>query len=498
VVREFSFSSVAGNEFCQTDQLLDLSRNLFSPIPFIWHLVTLEGLLGPPSKRLLINHRLSGLAPVIDVYHLSQNLYSPPDFSLLLAAFIQLRLPRREPQTVLSNSGVIMNFSNPNTSTFFDKVTPLLALFAVTASLVLGLAGCGPVSSKSNGPGLLGRGSTFAGTQNRGQIGPGFGGGFGQSVFGNQNGAGFGSSRSPNVQAPGYRSPSQVASGQAPRLQVPGFGRQPTPNNQIAVQVTGLNQRIMALDSDNQLLNTELASLKQKLQLANDYSQSLKQQLADSARQIQQFGGQSQSSVQQLAAALQRIRQLEGQVQVAAENASRNSNSDRFASAGFRGNAPAQLPSSTTLRANNSLLQKINAINIPGGQARMDGDVIRIEFPSDRMFAPGSYQIQPAQLPALQGIVGTIRQNFPKQIVGIESHWDGTPLNPATTTHHQLTATQALSVFDRLVAMGVPRAQLFTMAMGSNRPRYDKNVASSVSPNRRIELVIYPETFDGS
>ena len=128
----------------------------------------------------------------------------------------------------------------------------------------------------------------------------------------------------------------------------------------------------------------------------------------------------------------------------------------------------------------------------------MDGDVIRIEFPSDRMFVPGTYQLQPTQLPALQALVGTIRQSFPRQIVGIEAHWDGTPLNPASTSHHQLTATQALSVFDRLTAMGVPKNQLFTMAMGSNRPRHAQSMANGISPNRRIELVIYPETFDGS
>ena len=144
------------------------------------------------------------------------------------------------------------------------------------------------------------------------------------------------------------------------------------------------------------------------------------------------------------------------------------------------------------------MLQRLNQINIPGGQARMDGDVIRIEFPSDTLFVPGTYQLQPAQLPVLQGIVGAIRQDFPRQIVGIEAHWDGTQLNPATTTHHQLTATQALAIFDRLVALGVPRDQLFTMALGSNRPRHSQGMSNGISPNRRIELVIYPETFDGS
>lgn len=364
--------------------------------------------------------------------------------------------------------------------------------------LALVFSGCGPVSNKSQGPGLFRRGNAFASNQTN-QIGPGFAGGFGQSVFGAQDGLGGRASQ-------GFRSPQQIAA-QNPRLGAPGFRNQLEQagqlgqDGQLAAQINVLNQRVMALDSDNQLLNTDLASYKQKLQLANDYGQTLKQQLADSARQIQQFGGQNQSATQQLAAAQQRIRELEGQVELAAQNARPNLGRDRFASAGFSGGSSAQLPTSATLRANNSLLQKMNAINIPGGRARMDGDVVRIEFPSDKMFAPGSYQIQPAQLPALQGIVGTIRQNFPKQIVGIEAHWDGTPLNPATTTHHQLTATQALSVFDRLVAMGVPRAQLFTMAMGSNRPRYDQRPggnAGGLSPNRRIELVIYPETFDGT
>ncbi len=141
---------------------------------------------------------------------------------------------------------------------------------------------------------------------------------------------------------------------------------------------------------------------------------------------------------------------------------------------------------------------EFSSIQIPGGQARMDGDVIRIEFPSDRMFVPGTYQIQPAQMPLLQNVVGTIKESFPRQIIGIEAHWDNTPLNPPTATHHQLTATQALAVFEQLVRLGLPNNQLFTMAMASNRPRHRQSLVNGVSPNRRIELVIYPETFDGS
>ena len=140
----------------------------------------------------------------------------------------------------------------------------------------------------------------------------------------------------------------------------------------------------------------------------------------------------------------------------------------------------------------------LNNINIQGGQARMDGDVIRIEFPSDTMFVPGTYQIQPAQAPVLQSLVRTIRQDFPRQIIGIEAHWDGTPLNPPGTTDHQLTATQALAVFNNLLRLGLPSDQIFTMAMGSNRPRHPRSNQNGISPNRRIEIVVYPERYDGS
>jgi outer membrane protein OmpA-like peptidoglycan-associated protein len=71
-------------------------------------------------------------------------------------------------------------------------------------------------------------------------------------------------------------------------------------------------------------------------------------------------------------------------------------------------------------------------------------------------------------------------------------------LNPPTTSHHQLTATQALAVFNRLVQFGLPNEQLFTMAMGSNRPRQAPSNQGGISPNRRIEIVIYPESFQGS
>ena len=264
---------------------------------------------------------------------------------------------------------------------------------------------------------------------------------------------------------------------------------------QYSDELAGYNKRLSAYDADNQLLNTEVAALQQKLQLANQYSQTLRDQLADTSQRVQQSDFQRKSALEQLASAQQQI-QTVGARAANAEQAREQSQAQLIGYRDRDNSSPTRL-AGATLRANNSLLEHFASIQIPGGEARMDGDVIRIEIPSDNLFVPGTYQIQPARQPMLQNLAATIRQRFPQQIVGVEAHWDNTPLTPSTTTDHQLTATQALAMFDFFVRIGLPRNQLFTMAMASNRPRHRPGLVNGVSPNRRIEFVIYPETYDG-
>jgi chemotaxis protein MotB len=247
--------------------------------------------------------------------------------------------------------------------------------------------------------------------------------------------------------------------------------------SKLLAQVQQLNERLGGSDSDNQQLIAEIAGLKQKLQVASDYNQQIRQQLADNAAQFQQLQLEKQQVDSQLAQAAE---QLQTNQQLASTH----------------GGLSPQLIGGATVRANNSLLQKLSSIQIPGGQARMDGDVIRVEFPSDVLFQSGTYEVRGDQVNTVRNIATTVQQQFPQQIVGIEAHWDGTALNPPTVTHHQLTATQSLALFNQLVQFGLPANQLFTMAMGSNRPRYPNNLQNGISPNRRIEIVIYPERFD--
>ena len=374
----------------------------------------------------------------------------------------------------------------------FQPVCRLLVVLAISCTLLTGCRqpGANPQGDRASlfnfgrpaGSGVFGNNARYADSRNANpNQNSGFGGFNPNSNFGN---SGYGT-------APPRRggSPDGI-----PDLQIDDGQRQFANNG--AREMQNLNQRLGAFDSDNQLLNTEVAALQQKLQLASQYNQTLKEQLAGTSSQVQQTFAERQNAAQQIASLQGQLNQANQNLQVAQQQSQRSASQ----LASFNGGgAPSQFGNGgATIRANNSLLRQLSAIQIPGGEARMDGDVIRIEFPSDRMFVPGSYQIQPNQTPLLQNLVGTIRKSFPRQIIGIEAHWDNTPLNPPTTTHHQLTATQALAVFDNLVSLGLPSNQLFTMAMASNRPRHQQGIVGGVSPNRRVEIVIYPEFYDGS
>lgn len=298
----------------------------------------------------------------------------------------------------------------------------------------------------------------------------------------------------------------------SPAPQQPLFGGKPNSNPAYSVagnpaamtnagsqqdaQLAALNYKIQQFDSDNQNLHAQVAAMQQRLQIANSYNDQLKQQLSDQMVQLSQARSQ--------------LQQAQGQTQIA--NNGFQSSGSGFQNAGYQlpgnnnpnstptipglsgntlpNNPPSQF-AGATIRANNSLMDKAQMVQLPGFKTTMDGDVIRIEGPTDRLFISGTYQLNTNDAGTITQLANTIRQQFPRQVIGVEAHWDGTPIEPATTSHHQLTATQALAVFDLLVRSGLPNAQVFTMAMGSNRLRYPKGNPS----NRRIEIVIYPETF---
>jgi chemotaxis protein MotB len=220
-----------------------------------------------------------------------------------------------------------------------------------------------------------------------------------------------------------------------------------------------LSRRANALDADNRDLHSELAKSQQQVQLLNDKLALLSKQLADTAGQLQAE-------------------------QLAKQEAERRAETIQ-ASTRMRGGA--------TITANNSLARSLEMVTISGVEVRRDNDVIRIELPSDRLFVSGTAQLQGSAQYLLDQVADAVTRSYSRQLLGIEAHTDANPAGSAAT--QQLAASQAVAVFNILTTRSrIPANQLFTVAHGANHPLASNATPAGRAKNRRIEIVVYPET----
>lgn len=245
----------------------------------------------------------------------------------------------------------------------------------------------------------------------------------------------------------------------------PGVNGQPVPGGigPVQAQVAELSRRVQLLDDNNRQLTTQLAQSEQQAQVYRDELNLVRQQLADTTQQYDA-------------------------ARIAAQEAQTSARSFQ---------ASAQLRGGATIRANTNLNQIAPRLNLPGLEVRPDGEVVRIVVPSDQLFAPGTPQLNPQAVSLLDPIAVQLRSLFPRQRIGIEGYTDSGPIyGGAAATVHQLTSAQTAAVLDLLTRRsGLPPNQLFMVAHGSNNPRQDNGTPAGRAANRRIELVIYPETF---
>ena len=154
----------------------------------------------------------------------------------------------------------------------------------------------------------------------------------------------------------------QAKAGQAaPLFQPPAGGAAPAAlSSQVQSHVQELERRIAQLDSNNAELHRQLAQAEQARQAAQNQVSLLQQQLGDVAARLKELQVAKQQADQQVQALT--------------------------ASTRLRGGA--------TITANNSLRQSLGMVSIPGLEVRQEGEVIRIEVPSDKLFVPGTAQLQ--------------------------------------------------------------------------------------------------------
>lgn len=234
-------------------------------------------------------------------------------------------------------------------------------------------------------------------------------------------------------------------------------------NDASAAQIAELNRRVRLLDDNNRQLHTQLAQSEQQSQVYRDELNLVRQQLSDTANK------------------------LDGAM-LAANDAAQK----------FQGlQASTQTRCGATLRANTNLQQLASQVAATGLTVIPDGDTLRIILPADQLFQPGSATLEPASAAVLDAVAAQVRAVLPRQKVAIEGYTDNAPMYGGRfSTSHQLAAAQANSVLEILTRRnGLPEAQFFTIAQGTNHPRADNISPQGRAQNRRIELVVYPDTF---
>ncbi|MEZ6119710.1 MAG: OmpA family protein [Pirellulaceae bacterium] len=224
-----------------------------------------------------------------------------------------------------------------------------------------------------------------------------------------------------------------------------------------------LDERAKGLDSDNRDLLSRMAKTQQEYQRITRENELLKQQLRETVGQLtaQQQANQMQTrEVQALQASMRK-----------------------------RGGAG--------IRANNSLRRSLTAVTVRGLDIRQDGELVKIVLPTDRLFSPGTAQLIPGAEGILDQVADVLLANYPKQIIGVESHADSSPVaSTLWRSHHQMTAAQSMAIFEQLsVRHRLLPDQLFVLGHGQNYPIASNATPAGQTQNRRVEIVVYPETY---
>jgi len=253
-----------------------------------------------------------------------------------------------------------------------------------------------------------------------------------------------------------------------PYLATPGSTVWQTPGASAIVdpaqaQMAELNRRVRLLDDNNRQLHTQLAQSEQQSQVYRDELNLVRQQLTDTTNRLDSAA-------------------------IAASEAK-----DRLQ--GMQ--ASTQLRGGATIRANTNLQQIAGQMNLGGLTVIPDGDTIRIVVPADQLFQPGTANLLPSAAPILDNLAAQVRASLPRQRIAIEGYADNAPIYGGRfSTSHQMTSAQVSSVLEMLTRRsGLPEVQLFTVAQGSNHPRAANEDAAGRAVNRRVEFVVYPETF---
>lgn len=224
-----------------------------------------------------------------------------------------------------------------------------------------------------------------------------------------------------------------------------------------------MQKRLSTLDTDHQQLESLLAQEKQRAKLAGEEASALREQLSSITDQLTSLKQQKDQGDRQAEALTASLRKRIG----------------------------------ARVTANSSLRDQLDDFHIDGVEIRPEGDVIRVELPGAMLFEPGNARMLSTASGQLDLVAEELVKAFPNQRIGVEGHTDSDPIAGGSwTSNHQLSLARALAVYDYLVRRTALKAeQLVVVGHGSNNPVVSNGSSAGKQRNRRVELVVYPETI---
>lgn len=217
------------------------------------------------------------------------------------------------------------------------------------------------------------------------------------------------------------------------------------PQGPAVAQYREMNSRAMSLDSQNQQLHAVLAQQQQQTLQAQSALQKSQQEIADLRQQL---------------------------------------NGGSLANVASQGGTRAR---SASLASGSLPVARIN-----GAEVVPDGDLIRIRLDGAQLFGPGRAELKPEVAGTLDQVAQALRSEYRGHMIGIEGHTDSDPITKSKwKSNHELAVARSVALFQALKSRGVSESQLFVAGYGPNRPLSGKN---DKSQNRRVEIVVYPES----
>ena len=251
------------------------------------------------------------------------------------------------------------------------------------------------------------------------------------------------------------------------------LGAAPTAAGQQQQQALGfaqrsqeLQSRASTLDTANQELERQLAQSRQESRVMSDQVAALRDQLKSSNLQVAQLRSEYQDTATRAEAMTASLKKRVG----------------------------------ASITPNNSLQSNLPRIDIPGVEVRVDGDVVRVELPGNRVFEPGGARLTPQAAPLIDQVAVEVLRAYPNQIIGVEGHTDSDPVAAGGnwTSSQHLSVGRAVAVYDQLVSRNrVAPNQLFIVGHGANHPIVSNGTPAGKLRNGRVELVVYPERTPG-